>query len=312
MIGERMRPADIALGAFATTVWSGAFIATEAALRTTPPILFASLRFFVSALFIVVIARPRVDWKLLSAVALSIAIGQHAGLFVGMANGVTPGMAALLAHTQSFFTLALAWVLLGEALTPRRIFAFTLALSGLGLLMIERGTPMPVVAIALSGLALLLIERGAPMPLVAIATVLGAALSAAIGNLLLRRLGGIDPLSVAAWMSAIAAPCLLAMSVAVEGHEPLVRALTTWNPTLLIASLYAGIPSGLLAYAIWARLFGRYQAHLVAPFMLAVPVGAIALSALILGERLSWWRLGAAVAIVVGLALNMLPQRRTR
>lgn len=291
MSGERMRPADIALGAFATTVWSGAFIATEAALRTTPPILFASLRFFVSALFIVAIARPRVDWRMLLAVAVFIAVGQHAGLFVGMANGVTPGMAALLAHTQSFFTLALAWVLLGEMLTPRKIVAF---------------------ALALSGLALLLVERGAPMPLVAIATVLGAALSAAIGNLLLRRLGGIDPLSVAAWMSAIAAPCLLAMSVAVEGHEPLVRALTTWNPTLLIASLYAGIPSGLLAYAIWARLFGRYQAHLVAPFMLAVPVGAIALSALLLGERLSWWRLGAAVAIVVGLALNMLPQRRPR
>jgi O-acetylserine/cysteine efflux transporter len=291
MSGERMRPADIALGVFATTVWSGAFIATEAALRTTPPILFASMRFFVSALFIAVIARPRVDWKPLLAVALFIGVGQHAGIFSGMVNGVPPGMAALLAHTQSFFTLALAWVLLGETLTPRKIFAFALALSGLALLMVERGTPMPAVAIAM---------------------VLGASLSAAIGNLFLRRLGGVDPMSVAAWMSAIAAPCLLAMSVAVEGHEPLLRVLTTWSPTLLAASLYSGILSGLLAYAVWTRLFGCYQAHQVAPFMLAVPVGAIALSALILGERLSWWRIGAAVAIVVGLALNMLPQRQPR
>lgn len=291
MSGVRMRPADIAMGAFATTVWSGAFIATEAALRTTPPILFASMRFFVSALFIAVIARPRVDSKPLLAVAVFIGIGQHAGIFVGMVNGVPPGMAALLAHTQSFFTLALAWVLLGERLTPRKILAFTLALSGLALLMVERGTPMPVIAIA---------------------TVLGASLSAAIGNLFLRRLGGVDPLSVAAWMSAIAAPGLLAASIAIEGHEPLVAVLTTWNPTLLVASCYSGILSGLLAYAVWTRLFGRYEAHRVAPFMLAVPVGAIALSALILGERLSWWRIGAAAAIVIGLALNVAPSRQPR
>lgn len=291
MSGVRMRPADIAMGAFATTVWSGAFIATEAALRTTPPLLFASLRFFVSGLFVLVVARPRVDWRALLAVGVLIGIGQHAGIFTGMTAGVTPGMAALLAHTQSFFTLALAWVLFGETLTPRKIAAFTLALSGLGLLMLERGTPMPAVAIAL---------------------VLGGSLSAAIGNLFLRRLGGVDPLSVAAWMSAIAAPGLLVASVAIEGHAPLVTVLTTWSPTLLIASCYSGILSGLLAYAVWTRLFGRYEAHRVAPFMLMVPVGAIALSALILGERLSWWRMGAAVAIVLGLALNMLPARQPR
>jgi O-acetylserine/cysteine efflux transporter len=291
MSGARMRPVDIALGSFATAVWSGAFIATEAALRSTPPLLFASLRFFVSALFILVVARPRVDWRALLAIGTAIGIGQHAGIFTGMTAGVPPGMAALLAHTQSFFTLALAWALFGEALTPRKIVAFALALSGLGLLMLERGAPMPAVAIAL---------------------VLGGSLSAAIGNLFLRRLGGVDPLSVAAWMSAIAAPGLLAASLAIEGHAPLVTALTTWSPTLLVASCYSGILSGLLAYAIWTRLFGRYEAHRVAPFMLMVPVGAIALSALFLGERLSGWRIGAAVAIVLGLALNVMPARQPR
>jgi drug/metabolite transporter (DMT)-like permease len=43
-----------------------------------------------------------------------------------------------------------------------------------------------------------------------------------------------------------------------------------------------------------------------------VPVGAIALSALFLGERPSLWRLGAAAAILVGLGLNLVPARQRR
>ncbi len=278
-----MRPADIALGASATLIWAAAFLATSVGLSLTTPLLFAALRFVVTAAFIVVIPRPRVGWRALFAIAVSIGVGQHAGIFLGMAHGVTPGMAALLAHTQSFFTLGFAWIVFGEKLSPRGIAAF---------------------ALAFAGLALLIVERGAPMPLAAILMVLGGAISAALGNLVLRRLGGVDPLGVTAWMSVIAAPVLLILSIATEGPAPVLAVLQTWNPTLLLAMSYSGVLAGLVANAVWVRLFGRYRAHQVAPFMLLVPVGAIALSALFLGERLSAWRLGAAAAILVGLTLN--------
>ena len=144
------------------------------------------------------------------------------------------------------------------------------------------------------------------MPISAVLLVLGGAISAAIGNLVLRQLRGVDPLGVTAWMSVVATPCLLALSLATEGVAPLQNLLLQWNPTLLLAMSYSGLLAGLVAYAIWARLFGRYRAQQVAPFMLLVPVGAIGLSAVFLGERLSAWRLGAAAAILIGLALNAL------
>jgi O-acetylserine/cysteine efflux transporter len=222
---------------------------------------------------------------------LTIGVGQHVGIFLGMATGVTPGMAALLAHTQSFFTLALAWGLMGEALTPRKLCGFAAALGGLVLLMAERGTPMPPLAIAI---------------------VLGGALAGGLGNFVLRRIGGADPIGVAAWLSAVAAPLLLALSIAVEGTAPLRAILSGPSPGFAVATAYSGILSGLVAYAIWARLFGRYEAHRIAPFMLMVPVGAIALSALVLGERPGLWRLGAAAAILLGLALNLVPARQRR
>lgn len=291
MTAPRMRPADLAMALFATSVWAGAFIVTEAALRDTPPLLFAAMRFVVSALFVLVVPFPRVGWRTILALGLVIGVGQHVGIFFGMAHGVPPGVAALLAHTQSFFTLALAWGLLGERLTPRKLVGFGCALAGLVLLMLERGSPMPVAAIAM---------------------VMSGSLAGGIGNYILRRAGGADPVGVAAWMAAVAAPLLLALSLATDGAAPLVAAFADLRGDLLLASCYSGILSGLLSYAIWTRLFGRYEAHQVAPFMLLVPVGAIALSALILGERMGPWRAAAAAAIVLGLALNVLPARQRR
>ena len=289
--GAGMTPGDIVLAALATGIWSGAFVATDTALREAPPILFAALRFCVSALALPFLPRPRVSWRVLLVLGLTIGVGQHVGIFFGMATGVTPGMAALLAHTQSFFTLALAWGLMGETLTRRKLCGFAAALGGLVLLMAERGTPMPPLAIAI---------------------VLGGALAGGLGNFVLRRIGGADPIGVAAWLSVVAAPLLLALSISVEGMDPLRAILSGPSLGFVVATGYSGILSGLIAYAIWARLFGRYEAHRIAPFMLMVPVGAIALSALFLGERPSLWRLGAAAAILVGLGLNLVPARQRR
>jgi hypothetical protein len=207
-----MRAGDALLAAFAACIWSGAFIATEAALRDCPPILFAALRFCLSALALPFLARPHVSWRALLALGLLIGVGQHVGIFIGMATGVTPGMAALLAHTQSFFTLALAWGLMGEALTPRKLCGFAAALGGLVLLMAERGTPMPPLAIAI---------------------VLGGALAGGLGNFVLRRIGGADPIGVAAWLSAVAAPLLGAMNFHKSGKLRII-AITSRSrvPTL--------------------------------------------------------------------------------
>jgi O-acetylserine/cysteine efflux transporter len=286
-----MSAADLTLAALATSVWCGAFIVTEAALRDVPPLLFAALRFVVTALFALVIPRPRLSWPTLLALGLLLGVGQHAGIFYGMVSGVPPGMAALLAHTQSFFTLALAWIWLGERLTPRKIIGF---------------------ACALGGLFLLMLERGAPMPLAAIAMVMAGSLSAGIGNFVLRRVGGAEPLGVAAWMAAVAAPLLLALSVAQDGIAPLLWVLGGWRHEVMVGSAYSGLLSGLMAYAIWTRLFGRYETHRVAPFMLFVPVGAIALSVALLGEQLTLWRAAAAATILSGLALSLVPTRRAR
>jgi O-acetylserine/cysteine efflux transporter len=282
---------DVALGLAATCIWAGAFLWTDIALRTVPPVLFAALRFTVTAAFFFLVPLPRLPWRTMLALAMLLGVAQHIGIFVGMALGVPPGITALLAHTQSFFTIALAVLLLGERLTGLRVAAFALAGCGLLLLIVERGTPVP-----LDGL---------------VAVMLGA-ITAAIGNLILRRLGDVNVLSVTIWLSVLSAPPLFAISLAVEGVEPLVAAVSAWHPGLVGAVLYSGILSGIGAYAVWVRLFSRYETARVAPFMLLVPPLGIAMSVVATGERLSLWRVAAAVAILGGLAINIWASRRPR
>jgi O-acetylserine/cysteine efflux transporter len=280
-----VNPRDIALGFLATLIWSGAFIWTDAALAEQPPLFFAGLRFALTACFVLVIPRPRIPWRTLVLIGLLIGAGQHACIFIGMTAGVPPGVASLLAHTQSFFTIALAVMLLGERLTSLRVVAFVLAACGI---------------------ALLVVERGAPLPPLAVFSVVAGAFLAALGNLVLLRLGGSDALGVAAWMALVATPALFGVSLLVEGAAPFLALPWNWSWPVVGATLYSGMLSGLVAYAIWTRLFGRYESARVAPFMLLVPVFAITLSMIWTGERFTMWRAIAALTILAGLALNVL------
>ncbi|HWF64580.1 MAG TPA: EamA family transporter, partial [Rhizomicrobium sp.] len=68
----------------------------------------------------------------------------------------------------------------------------------------------------------------------------------------------------------------------------------------------------MFGYGVWAWLHARYPAATVAPLSLLVPVVGFAASALILGEPLQGWKIGAGLLVLAGLALNMLWGRRAQ
>ena len=63
MTASRMRPADLAMALFARSAGR---------MRDTPPMLFAAMRFVVSALFVLVVPFPRVGWRTILALGLVI------------------------------------------------------------------------------------------------------------------------------------------------------------------------------------------------------------------------------------------------
>jgi O-acetylserine/cysteine efflux transporter len=272
------------LGLLAALIWGGAFIVSADALKVTPPLFFAGLRFLAAAAFIVVIPRPAVSWPMLMSAGLLLGGVQYGLLFIGMANGVAPGIASLLVHTQIFFTLAFAAILLGERLNATQI-------AGIG--------------VALAGLFLLASQRGAGLDPIGVALVVGAAVAGGAGNIILKKIGSSDRIGIAVWMSLAPPAPLFVASGLFEGN--LLTSASHINGTVIGAVGYTAVLSTIVAFAIWAALFSTYPASRVSAFQLLVPVFGIALSVVFEGEVFTPIKAIAVALMFFGLVAISTP-----
>jgi O-acetylserine/cysteine efflux transporter len=106
------------------------------------------------------------------------------------------------------------------------------------------------------------------------------------------------------WSSLFAAPPLFALAFALEG-EAAWRALQEADAATWGAVAWQSVGNTLFGYAAWAWLLARHPAALVSPMALLVPVFGLGTSALVLGEGLPPWKIGATLLVLGGLALNL-------
>ena len=111
---ERVPPGHVALALLVTVIWGVAFVATRLALDDFSPPVLTALRFLVAALPTLVLPRPRVSWRALVAVGLTLYTGQFLFQFFGIAAGMPPGLAAIVVQTQALFTIVFAALATGE------------------------------------------------------------------------------------------------------------------------------------------------------------------------------------------------------
>jgi O-acetylserine/cysteine efflux transporter len=267
------------------SVWGTNFVVIKHALATLPPLTLTALRFALAflpaALFI---RRPDVPWQRLAAYGLAIGVGQFGLLFYAMKSDITPGLAALVMQSQVFMTIGLAMGVSGERLT--RVQAFALALAAAGLIVI----------------ALNLDASTTPLGL---ALTLTAALCWAIGNTVAQRTGRVPILGFMVWSSLFAVPPLVLLAWLVDGPQAIGNGLRDagWGTWAVVGWQAWG--NTLFGFGAWAWLMARYPAATVSPWALLVPVFGIGASALLLGEPLPAWKLGAAALVIAGLALNL-------
>lgn len=281
---------SVMLAVIAAFIWGATFPFSALALEETPPLLFTFLRFLAAGAFIVFVPKPAIPWRHIAFLGVLLGAGQYGLMFFAMAHGFPAGLASLLIHTQAFFTVIMAMIFFRETPSLRHAIAGVVALSGLLVLasaQSQSGT--------LAGLALILF----------------GAICAAGGNMILKSLGGANPLHVAVWMSAAASLPLLLLSLIFEtsGNLPGTLAEVTWKTA--VAVLYSALLATVLVYTIWGRLLVQHTAAVVAPFFLLVPVFGISLSWLFLGETLSMLQAAGCGLIFVGLAAALWPARRT-
>jgi len=135
--------------------------------------------------------RPRISWPQLILIGSTLFTGQFLLLFFAFTNGLPPGVASVTQQMQAFFTVVLAATFLGDLPTVRR---------GVGM------------AVAPVGLVLIGLSVDAQLSALGLGLAMGAALSWAVGNVLVKGTRDALMFALVVWFSL--APPIPALAVA--------------------------------------------------------------------------------------------------
>lgn len=283
-----MKPSDILLAIMVAVIWGLAFVASRIALDEFSPELMTALRFAIAAVPCLFVPRPRIAWRLLIAISLTLFLGQFLAQAYGIAHGVPVGLASVIVQSQALFTIGFAVIAFRERPTPRQ--AVGIGIATIGLLMIC-GTV------------------GYDFSVNAFAVLMISPVSFAIGNLLLRGARAVPMFDLFAWLCLASAVPLFALTLLDNGPGPTWQALAHMSLTGLVCMLVLGGISTSIAYWLWGRLLRDYAAAQVVPFALLVPFVGSAASSIVFGERFGPLRLAGMVTVVGGIAVMLLAKR---
>jgi O-acetylserine/cysteine efflux transporter len=280
-----MSPRDILAAVSVAVVWGLTFIAIKVGVGETSPLMLSALRFLFAAIpFVFFVKPPKARASTVALYGLVIGVGQFGVLFIAIHQGFPVGLASLVVQAQAFFTIALAWIFMGER--PRRV-----QLLGAG--------------IALAGMAVIGSARLAGASFGPFLLVILASFFWAAGNVAAKTAGKVDMLAFTVWSSLIPPAPLFLLSLVVDGPEPLA-ALAHPSLNLIVSVLVLAYAGTVFGYGLWARLLSHYSAATIAPFALLVPVVGMVAGSVIFGEPLRAVELAGAVLVMGGLALNVL------
>lgn len=284
-----MPPRDLALAFAIVVVWGVNFMAIKWGVTEVAPLLLSALRYVVAALpAVFFVRRPDVALSILISYGLFVGVGQFGLLFSAIHLGMPAGLASLVLQLQTFFTIGLAVLLLGER---------------------PRGTQLIGALIALVGIGVIAVESFAGAALVPLLMTVFAAASWAVANIIVKRAGKVDMLAFVVWSSLVPPIPLFVLSLLIEGPGviPLSLSQLTW---LGVASLlFLGWVSTDFGYGAWSKLLQRHPASTVAPFTLLVPLIGLSTGAMVLGEGLSGLDMIGSALVFTGLMLNVFGPR---
>lgn len=288
-----MSPRDIALLLLICLAWAINFLTSALALREIPPFLFTALRFALLALPLVfLLKRPAPgQWPRLVAVCLCVGV-LHFGLsFTALKLAGDLSSPAIVMQSYVPMTTLLAWWLLGERFAWRTGVAIAVSFAGVLVL----------------GFDPLVLDR--PMALL---LMLISAAFLAVGTVLMKGLRGLDAYSQQGWTALFSVLPLLAISAVVEPGALTQLPSASW--VAWAGALYAAFVSSLLGHGLYYVLVQRHPVAQVTPWLLLVPVLAVALGITFWGDR-PGPRLWLGGAMVLGgvliIALRAITKSRT-
>lgn len=292
-------PAAPPLGAYASlalamVIVGSSVVAGKMLVAELPVQLASALRFACAAAVLVPLLLVREGWPRVSARSLAVMLAQAAcgGLLFNVLllqglRSTSAGAAGIITSTTPAAMACIAFLLLGERPTRRALAGVALSVLGVAAINLHSvmdgpGGPGGPGGAALGGNLL----------------VLGAVLAESLFLLLRKAVPEpLSPLAVSTLVTvfglALFAPGAL---VEARGFDFAAVGAASWATVA-----YYGLVVTVAAYLLWFRGVTRVGAGTAGIFTAVMPVSAVGLSALVLGEALGWGHLAGAGLVLAGI-----------
>ncbi len=271
-----MAPHHLALVVLVCAVWGFNFIAGKVGVGHFPPLFFTAVRFVIVGALLAPFLRYHAG-----RMGLVLMIGIFAGSvhFALMFSGLRVAdvsVASVVVQLNVPFVTLLSVVMLGERIRWKRGLGIAMAILGIMVISFD-----PAVFDQATGLSLMAL----------------AALSMAVGMVLMRRITGVSPMGMQAWIATLSAPVLLLGSFAIETDQ--WQSLQNADTMEWSALLYTAIGASIVGHGGMFYLLQRYEASKIGPLTVMAPVFSIVSGVTIMGEPLT-------ERIVLGSALTLV------
>ena len=268
---QRWRPTDLALFGLITLLFGGAFPAIKAGLDYFPPLLFAAVRYGLSATLLLGYAvatghewLPRERGDRIAVLAGGVFFIGATGLtFVGQ-QFTTSGVAAIIFGLVPVLTVVLAaWLLPTEHLSRLGLVGVIVGLVGVAI--VVQPDPANLLGPTVVGNGLILI----------------AASGVALGTVLVRRSHAtMSIVALTGWAMVVGATIQVVLSVATGESFADVRI----TPTAILVVAYLAIFASAIGFVVYFTLIERFGPLEVNLVTYLNPVVAVIVGWLLLGE----------------------------
>ncbi|SDD91289.1 Threonine/homoserine efflux transporter RhtA [Paracoccus isoporae] len=277
---------SVAMGLGFAFMWASAFTSTRVIVTAAPPLTALVIRFALSAIIGIAIARAmgqswrltRNEWRVL----IIFGVAQNA-LYLGLnwiaMQTVQASAAAIIASMMPLLVAFFGWAWMGERLRPVAVAGLILGVIGVAIVMGVR------------------LQHG--LDPFGVVLCLVAVVALTVATLVARGAGGSrNMLMIVGLQMAVGAAVLTLPAIAMEwGRE------IEWSWTLVLAFLYTVAAPGLAATFIWFLLVNRIGAVRAATFHFLSPIFGVTIAAIFLGERFGLSDIIGACIVAAGILM---------
>ena len=276
----------ILMGLGFALMWASAFTTTRMIVLAAPPLTALVIRFALSAVVAVALARAmgqswhlsRAEWRTVIVFGLC----QNA-LYLGLnwiaMQYVEASAAAIIASMMPLMVAFLGWVIYGERLRPVAVAGLIAGVIGVALIMgvrLQHGLSIP-------GLVLCLL----------------AVVALTVATLAARGAGGSrNMMMIVGMQMAVGAVALIVPAAAMEWGRGV-----EWSPQLVLAFIYTVLAPGIGATWLWFLLVNRIGAVRAATFHFLSPIFGVAIAAMLLSERFGASDVIGALIVAAGILM---------